>query len=961
MNFKIKDENRNDKNDRGAISNIKKAMQRNRQKYNKTKIALFILFILFAAISLNNFYMIYRNKLVNVINGSGPETYDNIPFQKGMSFTKWDFPSYNSSEAFSELDEMKRSNIEWVALNVWWVQDNLSSTEIMPFSWSDSDENITAFINYAHSIGLKILFKPMLDTKTKQWRSYINASDEWFESYTNFIVHLAELAENSSVEIFSIGCEMGSMQVREDKVRSMIHEIRNVYSGKLTYAANHDSFWYINWWDEMDIIGIDSWFPFTMDSEPDVEELTSVWDGFYDRFEAFSEKWNKPILFVEFGAQARDGSNIVPNDNKFNLNQDVEELRDIYLSLFKSKIWTAPWFKGVYWWMWEIGEPNLTTDIGFSPKLDPIKSTINYYYAFPHEINSNNYLISSIFYAVLIIAIIGIAFGAFLFAYRNQTKPLNSRFAMDPIEKSEKKIEGQNKASDDALDSTIKLKMANKAFIGIILGIWLSWMFLYYLQHAFATLYSSFTFSQFLGLPTNTLAAKIILNLILSLIPAIILLIIHKFSLMKNKFNDKKNIRFFIQLILFIMAILSQLYFYFAQKSQIEQIYLDTYFALSNLMVGSLLVAVAFNYCYKIYEHNSCKEIAYESNNLDSVDIEFISTSKPSFAKIILYSIISMGLILFSSFISDYMSALIITLLIIVAMMISNKIAVRNLKPTNGTKESDENIEKNAMPKKIKEKDINTRTKKFMPFNFKMIKKPKNAEILYRNSTILQYLLISIATMLIYSALSADFIMINFNLKLVAKYFAPFVIFGAIEVVLIFLNRSTDKINPTGFVAKNDIFKKLTSFSQKLIYISCLIITSFQILFGLNANLILSIFASIILFEVIYLLWLLLNQYGSNPYALLSTWLCLLLFALLITVGFLLNGIKASLIYVVTFFDIVDGKIVVRTDFESSLNYDVFSLIIRLVYITALIILLISYLIKIFTKKRLKHYGKFGK
>ena len=109
------------------------------------------------------------------------------------------------------------------------------------------------------------------------------------------------------------------------------------------------------------------------------------------------------IFFPEMGAQARDGSNIVPNDNNLSNKQDVEELRDIYVSLFKSKLWTAPWFKGVYWWIWNlypVGEDSQD----FNPNLPLVLQAITEEYTKEHTYRPSMSFLYFIIVFVLAIA-----------------------------------------------------------------------------------------------------------------------------------------------------------------------------------------------------------------------------------------------------------------------------------------------------------------------------------------------------------------------------------------------------------------------------------------------------------------------------------------------------------------------------------------------------------------------------
>ena len=284
-------------------------------------------------------------------------------------------------EAYNEVLEMKSVGIEWIAVNVWWSQDNISATKIYASEWTDDPENLTAFFKYVHEKGMKVLFKPMLDSKDGQWRSFIVASPAWLAEYRRHIKYCAEIAENGSVEVLSIGCEMGNWQVLTEEVIRTINEIRQIYSGKLIYSANHDSFWYIDWWDKVDIIGLDAYFSFTLSYNPTLNKMIEVWNGFYDNLNKFQRRWNRAVLFPELGCQNRDGCNIAPNDDKYNNNTDPEEFGMFYESLFQSRIWSAPWFKGAYWWMWDL--TNFTDESvanGFNPQISVTKDILNQYY-----------------------------------------------------------------------------------------------------------------------------------------------------------------------------------------------------------------------------------------------------------------------------------------------------------------------------------------------------------------------------------------------------------------------------------------------------------------------------------------------------------------------------------------------------------------------------------------------------
>nr|MDO8114906.1 hypothetical protein [Candidatus Sigynarchaeota archaeon] len=309
------------------------------------------------------------------------------PFQKGMSFTVWANSSFNTTQARQELAEIRSIGVDWVAINHWYYQDYLNSTVIKRGSLSsDSFANMTSCFQYARSIGLHVLYKPMLNlAKTYDWRSYIIYTPDWMGNYTAWMVENAKAAEAGGVEILSIGCEMGNMQVHSDGVRSMIAAIRAVFSGKLTYSANHDSYTFIDWYDAIDIIGISMYTMMSITWNPTILDLKTVWDGIYYELEELALKWNRPVEFTEIGIQARDGSSMIPNDNQLSLVRDVDEMANYYLSLFQSKIWTAPWFKGAHWWIWDDQDPEINPNLdSFNPIL--LKDLIQAEYTKEHVV-----------------------------------------------------------------------------------------------------------------------------------------------------------------------------------------------------------------------------------------------------------------------------------------------------------------------------------------------------------------------------------------------------------------------------------------------------------------------------------------------------------------------------------------------------------------------------------------------
>ncbi len=99
----------------------------------------------------------------------------------------------------------------------------------------------------------------------------------WFSNYEKFILHYAELAEKNHLDILCIGTELQKTIPKEKEWRSLIKKIRYVYHGPLTYAANfYVEFEKITFWDELDYIGIQAYFPLSKSNDPMLSELGAV-------------------------------------------------------------------------------------------------------------------------------------------------------------------------------------------------------------------------------------------------------------------------------------------------------------------------------------------------------------------------------------------------------------------------------------------------------------------------------------------------------------------------------------------------------------------------------------------------------------------------------------------------------------------------------------------------------------
>lgn len=304
-------------------------------------------------------------------------------FQKGVSYTAWSPEAYLSPESDESLRRMAEANVEWVAICFWWFQDDIFSTRIYPRPdlYTASNESIVHAIETAHSLGLKVMLKPMVDTVGLSWRGLIPPSAAWFASYGRFISSFAGLAEDMGVELYCVGCEFDFNDIAESDWRGIVSSVRSRYSGPLTYAAGPASVAVIQWWDALDYVGIDAYYPLSNGTDPTMDELVGSWNAAADVIEEWQSGIGKPVIFTEVGYRSADGANRLPWNWQGELQVDLGEQADCYRAAL-SVLWNRSWFCGSYWWNWETDpEAGGDDDDGYTPQNKPAGDILADWYA----------------------------------------------------------------------------------------------------------------------------------------------------------------------------------------------------------------------------------------------------------------------------------------------------------------------------------------------------------------------------------------------------------------------------------------------------------------------------------------------------------------------------------------------------------------------------------------------------
>lgn len=253
--------------------------------------------------------------------------------------------------------------------------------------WGESPAGIRKCIRMAKSKGIKVMLKPHLWLGWGQFTGEMDfdTEDQWREferSYKLYMLTFGKIAQEEGVESFCLGTEMGShVQNRPAFWLDMITEMRKIYKGKLTYAENWDCFDKVSFWNQLDFIGVDGYFPLSDKKDPSENDLKKGWIKHLKKLNNISGELNKPILFTEIGYRSNDYSTEKPWDTEYSkpINDGLQA--KAYAAFFENA-YKQPWCAGAFIWKWfPVQIEHFHEKETFSPQGKPAEAVLKTYFS----------------------------------------------------------------------------------------------------------------------------------------------------------------------------------------------------------------------------------------------------------------------------------------------------------------------------------------------------------------------------------------------------------------------------------------------------------------------------------------------------------------------------------------------------------------------------------------------------
>lgn len=293
------------------------------------------------------------------------------------------------------LGAMKRVNANWVALVPYaMLRDGEARLRYNHprQMWGETHAGVAECARLAHQQGLKVMVKPQvwLHRGTYTGHFSLESETDWqtFEAgYRDYILGFAWVADSAGVELFCLGTEFDQfVEKRPLFWKTLIADVRKVFRGKLTYAANWNSYRAFPHWPDLDFVGVNAYFPLCPRDTPTAQTLDAHWKPWVREVEAFHRRHGKPVLFTEYGYRSLDGCAKEPWESSRDAPANPEAQRRSYEALYRQ-FWAKPWVAGGFLWKWYDRDQLAETDsrwfrraTDYTPQGKPAEATIRAWY-----------------------------------------------------------------------------------------------------------------------------------------------------------------------------------------------------------------------------------------------------------------------------------------------------------------------------------------------------------------------------------------------------------------------------------------------------------------------------------------------------------------------------------------------------------------------------------------------------
>ena len=288
------------------------------------------------------------------------------------------------------VDKIAEMGLDTILFVVDSKQENGASTRIfLDMRGEPSPEKLGELIDYAHSKKLRVILMPIVlleaPSGQRDWRGSIHPEpwEDWWDSYREMEHHYAVVAERHHVELYVVGSELVTAEPSVEQWTRTIRQVRQDYHGLITYSANWDHYTTVPFWNQLDLMGMNSYYDLGYDikgshaqkNKATVEQLNHRWAELRKAILDFGKKIKKPVIMLEVGWCSMGNAVTEPWDyTQTDEPLDLDIQRRLYESYFET--WYGQkGFAGFMLWSWT---PNASgpQDRGYTPEGKPAEQVL---------------------------------------------------------------------------------------------------------------------------------------------------------------------------------------------------------------------------------------------------------------------------------------------------------------------------------------------------------------------------------------------------------------------------------------------------------------------------------------------------------------------------------------------------------------------------------------------------------
>ncbi len=290
------------------------------------------------------------------------------------------------------LDSLRDLGATHLTLVTFGFQRGIDVSEIRMHTeggwYSESDAGIRTLAQQAEARGMGLILKPHIwvggyddGEQNRQDIAFDTEADwqAWAQQYRRFLLHYARLAQAVDAKMLVIGTELrGVVTARPGFWRRLIAEVRARYDGQLTYAANwYQEYQQVPFWDQLDYVGVQAYFPLAEAQNPSTEALQRGWQPHLEALERVAKQAGRPVLFTELGYRSVGYAAATPwrwPERREQAAPAPDLQARLYRAFFEA-VAPQPWFAGAIVWKWHPTAEG-ARPLGFTPQNKPAEQVL---------------------------------------------------------------------------------------------------------------------------------------------------------------------------------------------------------------------------------------------------------------------------------------------------------------------------------------------------------------------------------------------------------------------------------------------------------------------------------------------------------------------------------------------------------------------------------------------------------